>query len=148
MDLLIQLGVNETLGIQLAVFLVAFVALKYLLFEPYYAAYKERQERTLGKTELAERFVAEARDLEEKYTIKAQEANDRFREVYDKARLEAVKEYDRVVNEARAKNKAALDQNNQKIQKEMVSVRAQLSNEIAGVSQLMVQKLIGKDLST
>ena len=99
MDLLIQLGVNQTLAIQLVVFLIAFVALKYLLFEPYFAADNQRQERTLGKTELAERFVAEARELEEKFSTRAQEANDRFREVYDKARLEAVKEYDRLVNQ-------------------------------------------------
>ena len=54
MDLLIQLGVNHTLAVQLVMFLVTFVILKYVLFEPYYAAFNERQERTVGRTELAD----------------------------------------------------------------------------------------------
>src|SRR4051812_27481890 len=121
MDLLVQLGVNNTLVIQMAMFLVTFVVLKYLLFEPYYAAFNERKERTEGKTELAERFVSEARELEERYNVKAQEANDKFREIYDRSRSEATKEYDRVLNEARAKNKAVIDESTKKIEKEMVA---------------------------
>jgi F-type H+-transporting ATPase subunit b len=147
MDLLVQLGVNNTLGIQMAMFLVTFVVLKYFLFAPYYAAFNERKERTEGKTELAERFVSEARELEDRYQVKAQEANDRFREIYDRARTDAVKEYDRLLNEARAKNKAVIEDSNKKIEKDMAVVRTQLASEITGVSQLMVQKLIGKDLS-
>lgn len=147
MDLLIQLGVNETLAIQLVMFLIMYVVLKYMLFEPYYAAFNERKERTEGQTELAERFVTEARELEEHFNEKAQEANDRFREIYDKSRVEAVKEYDRLVNEARTKSKAAIEAAAAKIHQEMNVVRAQLSAETAGVSQLMVQKLIGKDLT-
>jgi len=147
MDLLIQLGVNQTLAIQLIVFLIVFVALKHLLFTPYFAAYKQRQERTVGQTELAERFVAETRELEERYAARAQDANDKFREVYDKARVDAVKEYDKQVSEARAKTKSIIDETAQKIQKEMAAVRSQLTSETSGVSQLMVQKLVGKDLN-
>src|SRR5258705_9331734 len=116
MDLLVQLGVNQTLPIQIATFLVCFVVLKYFLFGPYYAAFNERKDRTLGKTELAERFIAEARELEEKFGVRAQEVNDRFREVFDKSRLEAVKEYDRLINEARAKTKAIVEESTGKIQ--------------------------------
>src|ERR1700691_5507646 len=102
MDLLIHLGVNNTLGIQLVTFLITFMVLKYFLFEPYYAAFNERKERTLGKTELAERFISETRELEAKYAERAQAANDRFREVFDKSRGEAVKEYDNLISEARS----------------------------------------------
>jgi F0F1-type ATP synthase membrane subunit b/b' len=148
MDLLIQLGVNQTLGIQMVTFLIAFLVLKYFLFEPYYAAFNERTERTLGKTELAERFIAESRELEEKYAVRAQEANDRFREVYDKSRVEAVREHDRLVSEAREKTKGLLDEMNKKIQKDMASARTQLSQETTGVSELINQKMIGKEMSS
>ena len=76
--------------------------LKYVLFEPYFAAYNQRVERTLGQTELAERFVAETKELEERYSIKAAEENEKFRAVYDKTRSEAAREYDRMVTDARA----------------------------------------------
>jgi F0F1-type ATP synthase membrane subunit b/b' len=147
MDLLIQLGVNNTLGLQLVMFLITFVVLKNVLFEPYYAAFNERKERTEGKTELAERFVAEAHELEQRYGARAQEVNDKFRAVYDQSRAEALKEYDRLVNEARTKTKGTIEESNRKIEKEMIAAREKLSSETAGVSQLMVQKLIGKDLS-
>ena len=60
MELLTQLGVNQTIWIQLATFFICFVFLKYFLFDPYFAAYNERKDRTLGQSELAERFVAAA----------------------------------------------------------------------------------------
>lgn len=142
-----QLGINQSLGIQLVTFLVVFAFLKQLLFEPYYAAFIERQKRTEGTTELAERFVAETRAMEEKYSHRAQEVNDRFREVYEKNRTEAMRDYDRVIGEARNKAKGLVDDSREKIQKEMESVRAQLSQDVASVSQLINQKLIGKDLS-
>ena len=148
MDLLIQLGVNSTLGIQLAVFIVVFAVLKYFLFGPYYAAYVERQERTLGKTELAERFVAEARELELKYSARALEENDRFREVYDRSRTQATKEYDGLVSDARHKAKEQIDESRRLIQKQMTDARVQLSQEVSGVAQLINRKLIGKDLET
>jgi F0F1-type ATP synthase membrane subunit b/b' len=146
MDLLAQLGVDSSLGIQLLLFLIVFAILKYLLFTPYYAAYVERRERTLGKTELAERFVSEARELEAQYGIRAQEANDRFRTVYDSARTEAVKEYDRLVSQARAKSRTMIEESRQGIEKQMTAARTQLGQEVAGVSQLINRKLIGKDL--
>ena len=148
MDLLTQLGVDSTLGIQFLMFLAVFVILKQVLFEPYYAAFVERKERTLGKTELAERFIAEARELEVQYGVRAQQANDRFREIYDRTRNEAIKEYDRLVNEARAKSKSLADENSEKIGKEMETARKLLSQEIPNVSKLINQKLVGQELGT
>lgn len=147
MGLLVQLGVDRTLILQLCMFLVVFVVLKQVLFEPYFAAFNERKERTLGKAELAERFVAETHELEQTFSVRAQEMNDRYREVYDKSRSEAMHEYDRVVSEARARTKTLMDETRVMIHKEMESARVQLANEVKGVAQLINQKLIGKDLS-
>jgi F-type H+-transporting ATPase subunit b len=147
MELLTQLGVNSTLGVQLVTFLVVFVVLKQLLFQPYYAAYVERKERTLGRTELAERFVAETRALEDQYGLRAQEANDRFRAVFDKTRGEAQKEYDRLVQQAREKAKILVEDSRVKIHREVENARTQLNQEVVGVSQLINHKLIGKELN-
>ncbi len=146
MHLLIQLGVNETLAIQFATFLVVFLVLKTLLFGPYFAAYVERKERTLGKTELAERYIAEAQVLEDKYNKEARDANDRYRDVYDKSRSEALKEYDQEVNNARNKSKDLIEQSRVKIAAELQKARTQLEAELPAVAQLINQKLIGKDL--
>lgn len=148
MDLLISLGVNQTLAYQFGIFLVVYLALKYVLFAPYFQAYNERNERTVGKTELAERFVAETHELEQTYALKAQEVNERYKSVYDRTRSEAVKEYDRLIGEARTQGKKLIDEARNQAQKEMASARSQLAQEISGISQLINHKLIGKDLST
>ncbi len=147
MELLTSLGVNSTLVIQLIAFLVVYVVLKYVLFAPYFKAYNERNLRTVGQTELAERYVNQTRELEEKFALKASEVNERYKAVYDKTRGEAMKEYDRLVSESRVLAKRLVDESRAKIQKEMDSARGQLKSEVEGVSKLINQKLIGKDVN-
>jgi len=147
MDMLTQLGVNETLAIQLGMFLVVFVALKYLLFGPYFAAFNERQARTLGKTELAERYLAESRAMEETYALRAREANDRYREVFDKSRAETNKQYEQLVSDARNQSKVRIEEMRAQIRKEIQGVQTQLTQEVPAVSQLINHKLIGKEFS-
>jgi F-type H+-transporting ATPase subunit b len=147
MDLLTSLGVNSSLFIQFGLFLVVYVVLKHVLFEPYYAAYKERSERTVGKAELAERFVNETKALEEQFSARAQEANEKYMAVYEKTRSEAMKEYDIKVNDARARAKKVVDESRRHIESEVATARVQLNKDTGAVSQLINQKLIGKDLS-
>lgn len=147
MELLTQLGVNSTLGIQLIAFLVVYGVLKYVLFTPYFNAYNERSNRTVGQAELAERYVNETRELEEKFAAKATEVNERYKAVFDKTRGEAMKEYDRLVTESRDQSKRLIDETRAKIQKEMELARGQIKAEVEGVSKLINQKLIGKDVN-
>lgn len=147
MELLTSLGVNWTLYAQFAIFVVSFVVLKTVLFDPYFAAYLERNNRTVGKAEQAERFLSETRELEEKFAARARELNERYKAAYDKTRSEATKEYDRLVGAARDTSKKALDESRVRIQKEMESARGQLTQEVGGVAQLINRQLIGKDLN-
>ena len=124
------------------------MVLKYVLFGPYFRAFNERNLRTVGQTELAERYVNETRDLEARFSAKAQEVNDRYRKVFDLARGEATKDYDRIVNESRTKAKQLVEEARNKIQAEMETSRTQLDKEVASVSQLINHKLVGKDATT
>lgn len=145
MEIFTSLGLNSTLFVQMAIFLVVFVVLKQVLFGPYFAAFHERRNRTVGQTEAAERYVSEARKLEEQYAAKAQAINEQFKAIYDKTRGEATKEYDRVVQDARARNKQTVDQARTTIQKEIVAARSTMSSDVPAVSQLIMGKLLGKD---
>ncbi len=147
MDMLIQLGVNSTLATQLILFLVVFVALKYLLFEPYFAAFDERQKRTLGKTEQAEKYMAESRSLEEKFAAQARLANDQYRAVFDKSRTEAQKEYAQLVTQAREHAKIKTEDVRQKVRSEISHVKTQLSLEVPAISKIINQKLVGKEFN-
>lgn len=148
MDLLSSLGVNSTLPIQFAQFIIVFVILKYVLFKPYFGAYLERSNRTVGKTELAERYVTETRALEEQFARLAQESNERYKAIYDQARAEATRDYENVVNEARERTKKVADEALVKIHGEMERARTQLGQEVQAVAQIISQKLIGKELNS
>jgi F-type H+-transporting ATPase subunit b len=144
-NLLVSLGVNPTLWIQLGIFLVTFLILQFVLFKPYFAAFNERNERTLGQTELAERYITQTRELEEKFAAKASEVNEKYRAVFDQTRTEANKEFDTVIGGARARAKQLIDETRKKIQAEMESARTQLDKEVGTVSQLINSKMIGKE---
>lgn len=148
MGLLAALGVNSSLFIQLGLFLVVYLVLKHVLFEPYFAAYKERSARTVGKTELAERYVNETKQLEEQFQSQAQLANEKYMAVYEKTRGEAMKEYDTQINTARTQAKKIVDDSRKKIEAEIETARVQVAKEVGAVSQLINQKLIGKELGT
>ncbi len=147
MGLLTALGVNETLIYQFAIFSVVFFCLNYILFKPYFKAFLERTEATVGQTELAERYVAETQQLEAQFAARAREVSEKFREVYEKNRSEALKEYDRMVNESRLNAKELVENARAKIQKDMELARQQLAKEVPGVAKLIIHKMIGKDLS-
>lgn len=148
MDLLISLGVNSSLAYQLAIFVVCYLVLKYLLFTPYFKAYNERNLRTVGQTELAEQYISETRQLEERFAQRATEINEKYKDVFDKTRAEANRSYDQVVFDARAKAKQLLDDSRKQIGDEMAKVQDQLKSEVGSISQLINQKLVGKDLGT
>ena len=148
MDLLTSLGVNQTLAYQLGIFLLCYVVLKYLLFKPYFGAYNERNNRTVGQTELAEKYINDTRALEEQFAQRATVVNEKYKAVFDQTRGEASKEYDRIVNEARNKARQLVEDSRKKIQADMEAARTKLDQEVGPVSQLVNQKLIGKDVTT
>jgi F0F1-type ATP synthase membrane subunit b/b' len=146
MDLLRTLGVNSTLALQFVIFIVTFLIMKIVLFKPYFEAFNKRNERTIGQTEQAEKYLEESRKLEDEYAAKAKEVNERYRKIYDQTRVEANKEHERLVSEARARSKQLMDQSRTQIETQVQAVKAQIAQEVNNVSQLINHKLIGKDL--
>src|SRR5438309_787896 len=100
----------------MGLFLLIFWVMKTVLFAPYFAAFRERKERTVGQTEAAERYINESKELEGQFAAKAQQINEQFKAIYDQSRYEATKEYDRVVQVARTKAKDWLEDARTKVQ--------------------------------
>ena len=146
MELLTSLGVNSSLAVQFGIFIICYGLLKRVLFDPYFAAFDIRSARTVGTTELAEKYMVEKRELEKQYARRAQESNEQFRQTYDEARRAAVKEYDRVVSDARARGKALVDQTAERVRAEVGAARTQIQTDVTLVSKLISQQLIGKDV--
>ena len=146
MEILTALGVNSTLGIQFIIFLVAYVFLTTLVFKPYHRAYEERVKRTEGNTDLAERILTESKDLELQFEQKARALNNETKIIFDHSRTEAMKEYDRMVSQARDRAKSIMEKTRLQIGHEFESARAELNKEIPGITKTVVQKMMGQEV--
>ena len=146
-SLLTALGVNQSIWIQLACFLVSYVALTELVFKPYMKAHHEREKRTLGGEESAVRIIEEAQALTGNYEKKAREYNSEIKHVYDKKRTEALKEYEAMLGAARENSNSLLEESRKKIATEVEAARKKIAAEIPAVSNAIASRLAGKDLS-
>jgi F0F1-type ATP synthase membrane subunit b/b' len=148
MDLLRGLGVvPEFLGYHLVIFLMTYLFLHFVLFRPYFKAYLGRVERTMGRAEMAERYLAESRSLQAEYEAKAQELSHKYRAIFDSSRAKAMREYDQMVNEARQAAKAEFETAKKSIAAEMQGARKNLQAEVPVLSEVITARLLGKDLA-
>lgn len=147
MEIFRQLGVDETLWVHLACFLVSYFALYFLILKPYMAAFVEREKRTVGSEEAAVRLVEEANDLQNQYALKARELNAQMKSFYDDARANAQKQSEKIVGDARTQAAALLQQNREHIASEVAKAQKTLQSEIPTVGAAIASKLAGKDLS-
>lgn len=147
MEILTSLGVNDTLWIQLACFIVSYLVFSNLILKPYSAALKEREKRTVGNEETAVRLVEEANDLHTEYEKKARSLNSEIKQYFDKSRSEATKEYATTVESARSEATTLLDASRGRIAQEIQSARGVLASEVPAVSATIASKLAGKEIS-
>ena len=145
MELLTALGVNQTVAIQFIIFVAVYVVLNKVLFTPYIAALEERRSRTEGQSEKAEQFLEEAKTLQEQYSLRARELNDKQKQVYDQARAEAMKKYEEIISAAREKSKNTVESAQKNLKSELQKVRQQAEQEIPALTSLITERLIGKE---
>lgn len=147
MEILKSLGVDSTIWIHLACFLISYVALTRLILKPYMAAQKEREKRTVGGEQNAVRIIEEANDLHSEYEQKARSVNSQIKGFYDQSRTTAMKEYDRLVEAARAEANQLLEASRTEIGAEVLTARRTLSADIPAVATAIASKLAGKEIS-
>ena len=74
-----SLGINDTLFIQMAIFIFVYLILQSLVFKPYHRAHQKRKTATVGNNEVANQFVEKAKTIENAYQIKAREISSNNR---------------------------------------------------------------------
>ena len=142
-DILRQLGVNETLFFQLAIFIAVFSVLHALVFKPYFGAYEKRKGATQGNTNVAEKLVGQTRELEAKYQNKARELSTEIKAIYEKARLEGLVEQDKIIAEARESTQRILEKAHIHIQEEATLAREKLNRETPEIGAAIADRLLG-----
>ena len=145
-SILIGLGVNETVYYQLAIFIIGYTFLYFLVFKPYFRMLQEREKRTVGNQDLAGKIVKETQQLESEYQVKARKLSAQYKEVYDQYKKEAISEYDKVVNQARLEAKETVEKTKQEIKQKVSIAKTELVGKKTQVAEAIVTQVLGKTL--
>jgi F-type H+-transporting ATPase subunit b len=144
MAILDQLGLNQSFFIQFVVFTVAYLALSRLVFAPYSAALAQRELRTKGGEDLAVEIQKKSDELRLQYETKARQVSGSVKDIFDKYRDEANKEYERIVSASRIESQKLIDAARQKVGVEIGDAKAKLKADVPVVAQEMTRRLLAK----
>lgn len=139
------LGINSTLFVQLGLFLVVLLFLWGVVFNPYFAAFNERQSQTLGNQDEAESLAAKTRELEAIYQRKARGANMDIKSIFDKQRLSAQEEHERILLEAKDRSRNLIDSAKTQVQEEYNRAREELLKESGNFGREIADRLVAKE---
>lgn len=146
LNILASLGVNSTIWIQLAIFVVTFIVLKEVVFKPYFAKFEIRQERTKGGIEKSAELIEQTKELETKYQSTMRLLNTEIKEIFDTSRAEANKEQEKIIIEARAASKITQDNFRIKLQNEVNKAREELIKQTPTIGQSISDSLLPREV--
>ncbi len=115
MEILQQLGANETAFIQFILFVITISFLTTYVFNPFFKAYDQRLKLTKGADQVATETQDEAKKLEMIYQSRAREINDKIKAVFDSSKSEATNSAAKILNDAKVNVATATEQARQNI---------------------------------
>lgn len=140
LQILIQLGANETAFIQFFIFIVAITFLTIFVFGPFFKAYDQRLKQTKGAEQVAYETEEEAKKLEAIYQMRAREINQKVKDIFDSARKQASESVNALVGQA--KNSA--QDMTEKARQQIAAQKATAEKDIQTVTQEVAAEISKK----
>lgn len=140
-NILVSLGVNKTVFIQMGIFLLAFTFLKYFIFGPYLKAYIERRKRTVGHSDVAREMKAEIDALEATYSAEAKAQNEKIKELFNEKRAIGTKEATKIVETGHANAQKTLAEGKKSIDTAFGQAREEMKTFVPSIGDAMVERL-------
>ncbi len=147
MELLKSLGINGTIGIQFVVFVVAYLILTRMVFMPYFKAYMERYNRTVGSEDDATKLTQETEELETEYEENAKALNIKIKKIFDTEKKLAVDEQTKILKAANLKAEEYRKSSELKLEETKSKMYSELEQEIAPIAELIKNSVVGKGAS-
>ncbi len=143
MEILSQLGANQTAFIQFLIFIVAISFLTTIVYKPYFKAYDQRHKLTKGADEVANETQDEAKKLSQVYTSRAREINEKINLIFSLSRNESLKSASIVLEAAKASVATTTESARKDIQTQKQNAEQQIKIVVQEVSDSIVQKMMG-----
>jgi F-type H+-transporting ATPase subunit b len=130
MEILLQLGANETAFIQFFIFIISIGFLTIYVYGPYFKANDERLKRTKGADVVAKEAADEAKNLALIYQSKARETNDKIKTIFESKKTEAGK----IMSDVLAQAKTDAEKNTQAARIEIENQKNKAQSEVQSLA--------------
>ncbi len=132
--------------IQLVLFGVLYVILKYCLFDPALRVLDLRRQRIEGPTASAEQLRAEATVMREKYEAALEDVRTSVQREIAEIRRQGEIDEARILEAARAEAAETIDMARTSLASEVESVRSSLLRRAAEISVAATEKVLGRSV--
>jgi F-type H+-transporting ATPase subunit b len=146
LEILGQLGLDQTVWIQLGFFILSYLFLSRFLFKPYLRNLKYRKKNTGGALNEAAQLATITERLAIDYQGKMKKQNEVADQEYSKLKSAGAKEEEKLVSEARIRANKLLDETKKKISSEVTKTKEELRTQIPQISGLIASRLLGRNL--
>ncbi len=146
MEILLQLGANETAFIQFVLFIITISFLTIVIYGPFYKAYDLRLKLTKGAEQVASETQDEAKKIDQIYQVRAREINEKIKNIFDSSRKQASDSAGIVLTKAKESVAISTDQARAQILLQRQGAEAAAKNISDEVASEITKKLIGAAL--
>lgn len=144
MELLTQLGINNTTLIQFAIFVVTILILRFFIFSDFAQAADERFKRTKGGEDDAAGMVEKTAQIQQQYEMRAREINSEISQIFSNEKSLVHNRSEEILKAARVDAAQFIDDARKSIAGQIGAVELELKSETQAISGMMVKKLLGK----
>lgn len=141
-NILVSLGVNKTVFVQMAIFLLAFLFLKHFVFTPYLAAYVERRKRTVGHADVAKEMKLEIDSLEAQYSIHAKAQNEKIKALFGEKKSQGMREATKIIEVGQASAQKTLADGKKEIDQAFGQAREDMRTLVPSIGDAMIERLM------
>jgi F-type H+-transporting ATPase subunit b len=142
----VTLDFDNTVIFQAALFLLLFLVLRPLLFDPMLRIFALREERTEGAKATARELQERAGELLTKYETELSRVTRSATEERDKLRAETARLEAEIMRDARDAVTKIIEQGRKSIEAEVDKVRFDLGRESERTASLIVQRVLGREV--
>ena len=139
-----ELVPDYTLIVQIILFVVLWMGLKKLLFEPVLAVLEEREQRTVGRIALAGEEKARAGEAESEYKSAIREARVKVARESEAAEKQAWEEHGQALAAAREKAAEEIGRSRTELATAVEEAKGKLGTEAERIAEEMLVRVTGR----
>jgi len=144
--LLDQLGLNYSFFIELAIFAVLFLVLSQVYFKPFQKLFEQRYKRTVEDREAAEKLLAQAQAKFDEYSRLLTEERIQAKKDYEQVLSDARKQETELIAQAREEAKKITQEAVESANRQREQLVKQLETDVNQLAQNVSERLLARKI--